>query len=473
MPAQSPRSIRRFLIWGILLTVAASLTISALVGYSDAMHESEELFDARLAQSARITERLLASYLEKSETLSAEGRLYDAWETVHPQVTGEPDEAGPFGHGYEHKLYFLLLDSAGRPLLRSPYAPASSPGSKPGFGYHQYNGHEWRTFTLQDVASQRWLIVAERDDVRSEMAGKIAIRTMLPLLIVLPFLLVMLWWLVAHATRPMNQLIQAISERHPANLSPLVLKRPIKELLPLANEINRLMRALSDALEREKNFTNEAAHELRTPLAVLRIHGENALATRDTAEREQSLRKMLRALDRSERMIQQLLTQARIDNQQAIALETLDLNGLLRESVATLAPLALQKNQDLAVEADQVVRIRGQAVLLGLLFSNLIDNAIRYTPQGGEILVRLSQDGEWARIEVCDTGPGVAPEHLPHLWERFFRINPQQGDGAGLGLSIVRRIAELHGAGIEVRNRESGGLEVSVLLPCERSETLC
>lgn len=469
----TPRSIRRFLILGILLMVGASLAISALIGYLDAVHEAEELFDARLAQSARLTGRMLANYLDRSGPVPPDGRLYEDWESQHPEAatpdtpTEEDDEATPFGHAYEHKLYFQLADAAGKLLLRSPNAPAAFPAERqPGFFHQRHDGHDWRSFTLHDPERQTWLIVAERDDVRGELAGKIASRTMLPLLITLPFLLIMLWRLVAHATQPLTQLIHAISERHPANLNPLTLKRPIVELLPLTNEINRLMRALADTLEREKQFTNEAAHELRTPLAVLRIHGENALATQDPAIREQSLQKMLRALDRGDRMIRQLLTLARIDNQQAIELETLELNTLLRESVATLAPLALQKNQELAFESDRPVQVRGQAILLGLLFSNLIDNAIRYTPEGGEILVILKQEGDWARVQICDSGPGVAPELLPRLSERFFRINPQQGDGAGLGLSIVQKVAQLHEASLELRNREKSGLEVSLLLRC-------
>ena len=468
MTPSRPRSLRRILIFGTLLLVAACLGASAWFGFRDAQHEAGELFDARLAQSARITGQLLARYLEQPGRLPQAGRLYDPWEPPADDGHNEEQEDTPLGHRYEHKLYFQLFDTDGRLLLRSPNAPQSIPHPvQPGFGFSTYQQHVWRTFTLNDRQRQTWLIVAERDDGRDELAGKIAGRAMLPLAIALPFLLLLLWGLIAYATRPLTQLIQAISERHPANLSPLKLQRPIRELLPLAGEINRLMRALADTLEREKQFTNEAAHELRTPLAVLRIHAENALAATNAGEREQSLQKMLRGLDRGERLIGQLLTLARLDNQQAIALETVDLNALLRESVATLAPLALQKQQDLALEADESLQIRGQPTLLGLLFNNLIDNAIRYTPEGGKILVSLAREGSQAVVYVRDSGPGVTPEYLPRLSERFFRANPQYGDGAGLGMSIVQKIAELHQANLSISNRATGGLEVSLQLRSE------
>ncbi len=180
--------------------------------------------------------------------------------------------------------------------------------------------------------------MAERDDERSELASKMATLAMLPLLITLPFLLGLLWWLISRGLAPLRQLAQAIGERHPANLSPLTLKIRAQELTPLTNEINRLMHALADTIEREKQFTNEAAHELRTPLAVLRIHSENALAAEDAESRQHSLQKMLLALDRSDRLLRQLLTQARIDNQQGLELTELNLNQLLQGTLATLAP---------------------------------------------------------------------------------------------------------------------------------------
>lgn len=470
-----PRSIRRFLLSGILALVSASLAVSALIGYLEASHEMEELFDARLAQSARITNQLLGRYLEQNGELPANGTVYQEWEQSNPEpwqkdksfnLRGEDRELTPFGHEFERNLYFQLLSEQGGILLRSPSAPSQPLGAlAPGFNSVTKDNHEWRTFTLYNQDAQTWLIVAERDDERSELASKMATLTMLPLLITLPFLLGLLWWLISRGLAPLRQLAQAIGERHPANLSPLNLKIRAQELTPLTNEINRLMHALADTIEREKQFTNEAAHELRTPLAVLRIHSENALAAEDAESRQHSLQKMLLALDRSDRLLRQLLTQARIDNQQGLELSELNLNQLLQGTLATLAPIALKKDQQLSLEGTEQLTVMGQATLLELMFSNLIDNALRYTQAQGEIVVEACQEGHRVRIDIRDNGPGIPTAALSRLCERFFRVNPQQGDGVGLGMAIVSRIAQLHGADLDIHNRPQGGLEVSVLLP--------
>ncbi|WP_214454855.1 ATP-binding protein, partial [Aeromonas dhakensis] len=470
-----PRSIRRFLLSGILALVSASLAVSALIGYLEASHEMEELFDARLAQSARITNQLLGRYLEQNGELPANGTVYQEWEQSNPEpwqkdksfnLRGEDRELTPFGHEFERNLYFQLLSEQGGILLRSPSAPSQPLGAlAPGFNSVTKDNHEWRTFTLYNQDAQTWLIVAERDDERSELASKMATLTMLPLLITLPFLLGLLWWLISRGLAPLRQLAQAIGERHPANLSPLNLKIRAQELTPLTNEINRLMHALADTIEREKQFTNEAAHELRTPLAVLRIHSENALAAEDAESRQHSLQKMLLALDRSDRLLRQLLTQARIDNQQGLELSELNLNQLLQGTLATLAPIALKKDQQLSLEGTEQLTVMGQATLLELMFSNLIDNALRYTQAQGEIVVEACQEGHRVRVDIRDNGPGIPTAALSRLCERFFRVNPQQGDGVGLGMAIVSRIAQLHGADLDIHNRPEGGLEVSVLLP--------
>ncbi|MGE6109352.1 ATP-binding protein [Aeromonas sobria] len=469
------RSIRRFLLTGILTLVGVSLAVSALIGYLEASHEMEELFDARLAQSSRITNQLLANYLKQSKTLPADGALYQDWTRQNPgshpeerglNLGGEDRELTPYGHEFERNLTFQLADGEGRLLLRSPSAPPRLLGKLTiGFDTVRRDGHDWRTFTLYNQDEQTWLIVAERDDERGELASKMATLTMLPLFITLPFLLGLLWWLVTRGLAPLRQLTQAIGERHPANLSPLNLAIKAEELTPLVGEINRLMHALADTLEREKQFTNEAAHELRTPLAVLRIHSENAMAAADETSRRQSLGKMLLALDRSDRLLRQLLTQARIDNQQDPVLERVDLGQLLQGCLAALTPLALNKEQQISLERSGRVQVMGQPTLLELMFGNLIDNALRYTPAGGVIEVAVEPSGNRVRVTVSDNGPGIPAEAMARLCERFFRVNPQQGDGVGLGMAIVRRIAELHGADMNIRNRPEGGLEVSLLLP--------
>lgn len=469
------RSIRRFLLSGILALVSVSLAVSGFIGYLEANHEMEELFDARLAQSARITNQLLKGYMAQHSRLPEGGAIYQEWEQNAPEpyqkdtslnLLARDREFTPYGHEFERNLYFQLLNEQGEILVRSPSAPTQPLTTlERGFNSETKDHHEWRTFTLYNEEEGTWLIAAERDDERGELASTMATLTMLPLFITLPFLLSLLWWLISTGLSPLRQVAQAISERHPANLSPLNLTIKARELTPIVNEINRLMHTLADTIAREKQFTNEAAHELRTPLAVLRIHSENLMAAEDQQERDQALHKMLLALDRSDRLIRQLLTQARIDNQQSLALTPLDLSTLLQGALAALAPLALKKGQQLSLEGEEHLQVMGQSVLMDLMFSNLIDNALRYTPADGEIAVVVTAEGNRVRVDVRDSGPGIPAAALSRLCERFFRVNPQQGDGVGLGMAIVSRIAELHGADLDVHNRPHGGLEVSIWLP--------
>ncbi|MGL4269085.1 MAG: ATP-binding protein, partial [Plesiomonas sp.] len=506
----------------VLLIVSSVLSVSALLGYRDANHETEELFDARLAQSARITLRLLNQYLELHPPRPSSGEIYPDWhptttvQTMAVQTTSATthaatdsddndgsndndgsDEATPDGHQYERKLSFQLYDQQGNLLLRSPGAP-DSPLLAPhaGFATTDNNGKHWRTFTLFDPQQQRWLVASEHSDIRRELADKIALRAIQPLLLTLPLLLFMLWLAILHALSPLTRLANAISERHPNNLRPLQPRDTTHELQPLINEINRLMATVEETLAREKQFTNEAAHELRTPLAVLALHCENALQADTPAQREQAMHKMQLALQRSERTIQQLLTLARLDNQNTTAHhERVALVPLLRTCIAQLAPFALQKQQEIdfvCIPHHATPIICGQPVLLDILFSNILDNAIRYTGHNGTIDIILEQKNSAVSVTIQDNGPGLSDEALRRICERFYRANtapseneptdsarrntdPQRGiirtDGAGLGMAIVQNIAHHHGATLQITHRQSAttarlGLSVSLSFSC-------
>lgn len=483
------RSIRRFLLTSVLLIVSSVLSVSALLGYRDANHETEELFDARLAQSARITLRLLTQYLELHPNIPTGGEIYPEWQ--HPAIANgtpnttapdddESDEANAEGHQYEHKLYFQLYNQQGNILLRSPSAP-DSPLSVPQAGFATTNnkGNRWRTFTLAAPLHQYWLVVGEHSDIRRELADKIALRAIQPLLLTLPLLLIMLWLAILHALSPLTRLTNAISERHPDNLRPLQPRTTTDELQPLINEINRLMATVEETLAREKQFTNEAAHELRTPLAVLALYCENALHAETSVQRELAMHKMQLALQRSERVIQQLLTLARLENQNTVSHhEAVSLLPLLRTCIAQLAPLALQKEQEIdfaCIPAHAAPLICGQPVLLDILFSNILDNAMRYTSIGGKIDIVLEQKNASVSVTIQDNGPGLSEEALRRICERFYRANADLAqspassemtrvDGAGLGMAIVQNITRHHGAILQITNRPSDTAERSGLI---------
>ncbi|MGE6992936.1 ATP-binding protein [Pseudomonas sp. NPDC047961] len=465
------RSIRNrtlVLVLGILLL---SLSLISWRSYRDARHEIEELFDAQLAQSARLVQGLVMREMEPSARHALQSALDAA-------VNARRNQGVP-GHDYETKLGFQVYAADGSSVLQSAGAPngalqelakadSASPFSDLSGGYHdvQLDGHAWRLFLLHDPEDELWILVSERDDVRGELVGKIARRSLLPDLIGLPLLALLIWLAVGWGLRPLAHMAQLLKNRDPDNLAPLLLAPLPQELEPVAASLNRLLQQVNQLVDREKRFIADAAHELRTPLAVLRIHAQNAQQAGNEADRDEALRQLLAGVDRTTRVVTQLLTLARLEpSAQQLLLAPLDMRRLTRDTLAELTPLAIAREQELTLEVDEHgdYSLTGDAASLATLLQNLVGNALTYTPSGGRIEVQLRSTPDKLIIEVADSGPGIAPELREQLFERFVRLG--DGQGAGLGLSIVARIAELHGATVELLDSALGGLRAIVRIP--------
>lgn len=467
------RSIRQRTLALLLGTLLVSLSLISWQSYRDARHETEELFDAQLAQSARLVQGLMARDMDQ-QTRRALQQALDA------AVNARRDQGVP-GHDYETKLGLQVYAADGSTVLQSAGAPegalqqllgatGSSPAPFTGLsgGYHDVvlDGRDWRLFLLEDPQDALWILVSEREDVRGELVGKIARRSLLPDLVGLPLLALLIWLAVGWGLRPLAHMARLLKDRAPDNLAPLLLAPLPQELEPVAASLNRLLQQVNQLLEREKRFIADAAHELRTPLAVLRIHAQNAQQASSPRDREEALEQLLAGVDRTTRVVAQLLTLARLEpSAQQLRLVPLDLGVLARETLAELTPLALAREQELALEVDEHadLQLHGDAASLVTLLQNLLGNALQYTPRRGRIEVRLHASADALNLDVADSGPGVAAELREQLFERFVRLG--DGEGAGLGLSIVARIAELHGATVELLDSSLGGLCVRVRFP--------
>ncbi len=484
-------SLRSRVLALVLGLLTLSLPMISYKSYRDAQHETEELFDAQLAQSARLLEGLVGHNMSE-ESLNQVQRALD--EAINLQ-TRAPFSSTP-GHPYESKLAFQVFTNSGRLILRSASVPESAldellQARYPDYrlderiplslkelhpdGYYDVmleDGHLWRLFVLHDQQTDLWVLAGEREDVRGELVGKIARRTLVPDLLALPMLALMVWLAVGFGLRPLERMVQRLKSRDPGNLSPIAFDPLPAELEPMAASLNRLLLQLTRLLAREKRFLADAAHELRTPLAVLRIHQQNALAARTPEDREDALHHLGQAVARATRVVTQMLTLARLEPSAIqTGMNPLDLRALVRSQLAELTPLALDQGQELTLEACESSSfwMPGDAPSLGILLQNLISNAVQYTPRGGQIQVVLENEGlNVLVLRVRDSGPGVPPALRSKLFERFFRQGP--GQGAGLGLSIVARIVELHNGSIALRDSPLGGLEVCVRVP--RSEPL-
>jgi len=475
----SIRSRTMALVLGLL---GASLAVISWLSYRDAQHEIEELFDAQLALTARMLEGMVSRDMPPAALASLQQTLN--------QAVGRNDPLAP-GHPYEGKLAFQVVDAHGEVILQSASAPVdlverlqatqvSGDGRTDGIqGLHDQSAgyrevavgeHRWRVFVLQDIPDAYWIVVSERDDVRGELVEKIALRSLIPDFIGLPLLALLVWLAIGWSLAPLKRMAELIRTRDPDKLAPLELAGLPQELEPMVAALNRLLQQLNTLLEREKRFLADAAHELRTPLAVLRIHAQNALDAPDPVDRTEALRQMLHGVDRATRLIAQLLTLARLEpNAAKLQLQEVELQAFIRNELAELIPLALERDLDLTLVAEDTGDYRLQAVAtsFGVLLQNLVGNAIQYTPRHGRIEVLLKDAGDGVEFQVQDSGPGVPAAMRDKLFERFFREG--SGTGAGLGLSIVQRIVELHRGSISLEDSPLGGLAVRVRLPRQRA----
>lgn len=470
------RSIRARTLFLVLGVLTLSLLLISYWSYQDARHEVEELFDAQLAQTARLLAGLVGRDMAEHEREVVQTMLDEA--LALQTLRGGP-AALPLGHRYEGKLAFQVFDEQGRLMLHSASAPhtlfssllaevSAALADERLIGYHllELEPLRWRVFVLHDRADRRWILVGEREDVRGELAGKIAKRSLMSDLFGLPLLALLVWLAISCGLRPLERMVALIKARDPNNLAPLFLLAPLpRELEPVVAALNRLLLQLTQLLERERQLLAAAAHELRTPLAVLRIHAQNALEAPDPADRDEALRQLGGGVERATRVVGQLLALARLEPAAVqVNMISLDLAAFLRNELAELTPLALAKGQELTLETcgEGGYELCGDAPSLAILVQNLVANAVQYTPGGGRIRLLLEAAADSLLLRVQDSGPGIPPALRERVFERFFRGGG--GQGAGLGLSIVRRAVELHGGEIALGESSLGGLEVSVRL---------
>lgn len=477
------RSIRTRTLVIVLGMLSVSMTLISYKSYRDANHEIEELFDAQLAQSARLLQGMIGQDVAPQAQHRLQAALDEAFSVQNEALDADDVRAG---HPYESKMAFQLLDKHGQLVLQSASAPnellaqllVTVPGSGAFLsgaqplsvglaGYHDVSvgAYHWRIFLLHDLRDQRWILVGEREDVRGELVGLIARRILLPQLLGLPILALLIWLAIGWGLGPLAQMASFIKSRAPDNLAPLLLAPLPRELEPMVAALNRLLQQIAQLLAREQRFLADAAHELRTPLAVLRIHAQNALQAPDPTDRDNALMQLGNGVERATRVVTQLLTLARLEPAAVqLSMGELDFAALVRQELAELTPLALAREQELELQTQgDNFQLVADGPNLGTLLQNLVGNAVQYTPIGGRIRVCLEAQAAAILLRVQDSGPGVSAPLREKLFERFFREG--MGQGAGLGLSIVQRVVELHGGSIELLDSPLGGLEVLVTLP--------
>jgi len=318
----------------------------------------------------------------------------------------------------------------------------------------------WRMVWLSTPDNHYVVAVGQEWEYRNDMTRDIVQTSLIPWLIALPVMLLLLLWLITRELTPLKRIAHQLRLRTPDDGTQLVEKRVPHEVKPLLTELNALFSRVSEMLLRERRFTSDAAHELRSPLAALKVQAEVAQLAHDDEEvRHHALQNLDLGIDRATRLVDQLLTLSRLDNKADLATESLDVRQLLQQTVIDHYPQAQVAGMEIVLEAPSLPVIRsGNALLLSLMLRNLVENALRYGLSGSEVRLSINEKG----FTVRDNGPGVNEEDLHRLGQRFYRPPGQEKSGSGLGLSIVSRIARLHGMQMRCVNVDGGGFAVMV-----------
>jgi signal transduction histidine kinase len=323
-----------------------------------------------------------------------------------------------------------------------------------GFSDAASQGKKWRTYTI--VYPDRTVQVSLSNEVRREIAADAAFRSILPFGGLIPLSWILVTFVVGRILKPLDAVTEAATRRDAASLDPLPVDHVTQEIAPLVLEMNALLMRLGEALESQRQFVSNAAHELRTPLAALQLQIDNLAQCRSAADIESRIAELKSGVYRASRLVDQLLKMARFEAAKEPPRLGVNLGELVKSCIASFIPIAEKKGIDLGMVKDEPAMINANGDSLRILFDNLLDNAIRYSPEGGRIDVSVSVSGKKASVEISDTGPGI-PEHLiQHVFERFFRASGQEIEGSGIGLSLVKAIAARESAEVALCNRMDG-----------------
>jgi len=430
------RSIRARLLIALILLVAFVSLLAAIVTYRRVLNETSTLFDYQLRQMA----------------LSLRSQVSLAPRVEVPPDQGDTDFVIQIWDLFGARVY---LSRPGLPLINQTVL---------GYADLSVRGQTWRAYGLQTADGV--IQIAQPIQVRERLARAAALRVVVPLLLLLPLMIAFVAWIVRRGLLPLRDVTAEVQRRDARSLTPLVTDNLPEEIAPLAAELNRLLARLQEAFAVQRAFIADAAHELRSPLTVLRLQLQLLDRAPDDAARRAARDSLGAAVERAIHLVEQLLTLARSDPGEATGdFELIDLSAAAAQALADTHALAAARRIDLSLEHTEAVPVRGDREALRTLARNLVDNAVRYTPPGGSVRVRCRTADAETTLEVIDTGPGIAAADRARVFDRFYRRASENETGTGLGLAIVKAIAARHGARVVLDDAPSGGLRVAVSFP--------
>jgi two-component system OmpR family sensor kinase/two-component system sensor histidine kinase QseC len=433
-------SLRVRLLVTLLAMLAVVAAMMGAVTYRNVLAETEALFDYQLRQMAL--------------SLRDQGEI-------------APDQARAFA---DEQLDFVvqIWTVDGRSIYASRPHTDLPARALIGLADVRVGSQTWRTFSV--ATHQRVIQVAQPLQIREQLAAQAAWRSVTPLLLLAPVLALVVWWVAALTLRPLREVAADVRQRDGQSLEPLPTRGLPEEVSPLVSALNALLQRLSQSLDTQRAFVSDAAHELRSPLTALKLQLQLLRRAGDDASRGEAVAALGAGIERAVRLVEQLLALARSESGAPPgAMEELDLGEVARLAIGETVPLSLARGIEIELFADAPVSMRGDRQALVVLVRNLVDNAVRYAPEGSRVEVRVGAErggqGGVALLQVDDGGNGIPSAERERVFDRFYRRAGGNEDGTGLGLAIVRGVAERHGARVAMADSPLGGLRVEVRFP--------
>lgn len=433
------KSLRARLLIFLLAAIVLAAGTQAFVAYRTVLNEADQIFDYHMQQMALS----LRAGLPPSAAVSGLSDGEENFEFVVQVWTAEG---------------VLVFESAAQAAL--PQRAVL------GFSNVRARGTTYRVYSLQ--ARSLVIQVAQDMAARRHMAGTLALRTVGPIALAAPLLMLVVWWVVSRSLAPVARVRGQVAARQADDLSPVSESGLPEEVRPLVHELNLLFDRVRRAFEAQRHFVADAAHELRSPLAALKLQVQGLQRAPDEATRELAVNRLAAGIDRATRLVEQMLALARQEASAAAGTppEAVELQEVARLALSDAIAAAQARRIDVGIASAHAARVQGQPEALRTLLRNLLDNAVKYTPEGGRVDIRIGQQAGGAELVVEDSGPGLPAEERERVLDRFYRAGESQAPGSGLGLAIVKSIADQHGATLDIGRSESlGGLRVRLLFP--------
>ena len=451
-----PPSIRRRLLSILLPTIIGAWLITGAISYFDTKQNVEEMLDAQLAQSGNIL-------LAMSTHELVEQRLLGETPGNHTEIISE--NLWQLSGVQDNHMAFQVWINNELLAIRSRNASIKPMSTKSiGFEDILIADKTWRVYRAQSNNQMISVEIAASKSSQNIIPNNLIQFILFPLFISIPLLSIFIWFGISQSLQPFKQIALQLSQRKTIDLSPIDEQHIPNEVRPLTSSVNQLFAQMKTAFDTERRFTSDAAHELRTPLAALKTHAEIALKAENSAEQRKALSQVVQGVNRATRLVEQLLTLARLDPDTGFAnIRRFDLFIAAEDVLSTQAILAIDKNIEISLAGTRGKFVAGNLDAIGVLMRNLIDNAIRYTPRGGEVEVSITRKDDTIIWTVSDSGPGIPEEERSKIFNRFYRSLGTKESGSGLGLSIVTRIADLHYLSIQLGTSKMGGLQIDIL----------